>query len=176
MANKAKESFVAELTEELKKSPHVIVTDYQGLKAEEFNELRASLNKVGAKYKVVKNRLARIAFKSIGWESLTDNMKGPSAIAYHGTDGAAVTRILFDFSGKHQNMKVKAGHVFGIKATGNDLKVMSSLPSREVLLSTLLIRMNSPLVTLLRTLNEPLRSLHGALSAVAKKKEAAPAA
>src|SRR5690242_7228239 len=110
MPNKLKETFVAELTEELKKSPHVLVTDYQGLKAEEFNELRANLNKVGAKYKVVKNRLAKLAFKSIGWEGLVDDMKGPSAIAYHGTDGTALNKILQDFSTKHEHLKVKAGH------------------------------------------------------------------
>lgn len=176
MPNKEKQTFVAELTEELKKSPHVLVTEYQGLKAEEFNELRLSLNKLGAKYKVVKNRLAKLAFKAIGWEALTDDMKGPSAIAYFGTDGAAITKVLQDFSTKHQNLKVKAGHVYGFKANAQDLKTLANLPSKEVLLSTLLARLNSPLTTLLATLNEPIRSLHGALSAVAKKKEAAPAA
>src|ERR1044071_183688 len=174
MANKNKESFVSELTEELKKSPHIVVTDYQGMKADEFNELRNSLNKVGAKYKVVKNRLARLAFKSIGWESLSDDMKGPSAIAYFGTDGAALNKILQEFSSKHQNLKVKAGHVFGAKATGAELKMISKLPSREVLLATLLSRLTSPLKPLLATLNEPIRSLHGALSAIAKKKESVP--
>ncbi len=176
MANKEKQTFVVELTEELKKSPHVLVTDYQGLKAEEFNELRANLNKVGAKYKVLKNRLAKIAFKSVGWDGVSNDMKGPSAIAYHGTDGAAIAKILFDFSVKHTNLKVKAGHLYGFKASGADLRVIANLPSKEVLLSTLLARLNSPLQTLLATLNEPIRSLHGALSAVVKKKEAAPAA
>jgi large subunit ribosomal protein L10 len=176
MPNKAKQTFVAELTEELKKSPHVLVTDYQGMKAEQFNELRANLNKVGAKYKVLKNRLARLAFKNIGWESLSDDMKGPSAIAYFGTDGAAVTKILQDFSTKNKNFKVKAGHLYGMRASAQDLKTIAGLPSREVLLATLLSRMNSPLITLLATLNEPVRSLHGALSAIAKKKESAPAA
>jgi large subunit ribosomal protein L10 len=52
---------------------------------------------------------------------------------------------------------------------------MADLPSREVLLATLLARLNGPLTTLVTTMNEPLRSLHAALGAVAKKKEAKPA-
>lgn len=176
MANQIKQTLVADLTEELKQSPHVIVTEYQGMKAEEFNELRASLNKFGAKYKVVKNRLARIAFKNVGWVGLNDLMTGPSAIAYQGKDGTALVRALYDFGSKHQTFKVKVGHVFGATTTAADLKAISTLPSREVLLSTLLARLNSPLTTLILTMNEPLRSLHASLSAVAKKKEAAPAA
>ncbi len=177
MPSQLNQTLVADLTDELKKSPHVVVTEYQGMKAEEFNELRANLNKVGAKYKVVKNRLARIAFKNVGWVGLDDLMKGPSAIVYHGTDGAALTRTLFDFSVKHQNLKVKVGHVYGAKASAVDLKTISQLPSKEVLLSTLLARLNSPLTTLILTMKEPIRGLHAAMSAVAKKKEAvAPAA
>jgi len=49
------------------------------------------------------------------------------------------------------------------------------LPSREVLIATLLSRLNSPLQTLVVTLNEPIRSLAAALAAVSRKKEATPA-
>ena len=54
MPSAVKEKLVSELTEELKKSSHVIVTEYQGMKAEEFNDLRSKLYALGAKYKVVK--------------------------------------------------------------------------------------------------------------------------
>lgn len=173
MANETKEKFVAELTEDIKSSEHFLVTEYQGMSAEEFDQLRAALRNVGSKYKVVKNRLARIAFESIDCKDLNSYLKGPSAIAYHGNDGAAVAKVLFKFSEDHPNMKVKAGKLFGTIADAKMLKAMASLPSREVLLATLASRLNSPLVTLARTLQEPLRSLHAALSAAAKKKEAA---
>jgi len=176
MPSEIKEKFVVELTEELKKSPHVLVTDYQGLKAEEFNELRAKLNTVGAKYKVVKNRLAKLALRNIGWSGLEDKLKGPSAMAYHGKEATSLAKILDEFSKTHQNLKFKGGHVFGQTADAQMLKTIARLPSREVLLSTLLARLNSPLQSLMMTLKEPARSLHSALSALAKKKESSPAA
>lgn len=176
MPSAIKEKMVTELTAELKESAHVVVTEYQGLSTEELNELRAELQPMGAKYKVVKNKLARIAFQNVGWKNLDDFMKGPTGIAFQGQDGSALARVLFKFSEKHTNLKIKAGHLFGGVANGQDVKSIATLPSKEVLLATLLARMQSPLQSLVGVLNEPLRSLHAALTAVAKKKEATPAA
>lgn len=172
MASAIKEKQVANLTEELKKSPHVVVTEYQGLTAVEFDELRAAIRPFGGKYKVVKNRLAKLSLEATGFTDLKTNMKGPSAIAYQGTDGAAMIKALFKFGEAHTNFKVKAGRLFGITADMKNLKAMADLPSREVLMATLLARMNGPLTNLVTVMQEPLRSLHAALSAVAKKKEA----
>ncbi len=171
MANAIKDKQVTNLTEELKTSKHIVVTEYQGMTAEEFIALRAALRPFGTKYKVVKNRLAKISLEASGFSDLKEKMKGPSAIAYHGDDGASIVKALFKFSEGHTNFKVKAGRLFGITADLKNLKAMADLPSREVLLATLLARMNGPLTNLVTIMNEPLRSLHAALSAVSKKKE-----
>ena len=175
MPSAIKEKQVGELTDALKDSKHIVVTEYQGLAAGELDELRAALRPLGASYKVVKNRLAKLAFEKTGYGELNDALKGPSAIVYRGGDPAAIARTLFKFGEKHTNLKVRAGHVYGSKTDGKSLRMIANLPSREVLLATLLSRMNSPLQTLMATLNEPLRSLHAALTAVGKKKEGSPA-
>ena len=175
MPSAVKISMVDKLTEELKSSEQVIVTEYKGMKADQFNSLRAKIRPLGAKYTVVKNRLAKIALKNIGREKLGENLKGPSALAYQSKDGVALAKILSDFSGENKNFQVKAGYLLGLLADANTMRTIASLPSREVLMATLLARMNSPLQKLLATLNEPMRSLHASLSAVAKKKESAPA-
>lgn len=170
MPNEIKEKQVGDLTQELKSSSHVIVTQYQGMTAEEFDALRAAIRPFGAKYKVVKNRLAKISLEATGFGELTDSMKGPSAITYLGSDGASIVKALFKFGETHINFKVKAGRLLGITADVKNLKAMADLPSREVLMATLLSRLNGPLITLITTLNEPLRALQASLSAVAKKK------
>lgn len=175
MPNAVKEKFVADLTEELKKSDQILVTDYQGLNSEEFNELRNKLRPLGAKYTVVKNRLAAIALKNVGCEALAPHLKGPSAIAYQAKDASALAKELSGFGADHKNLKLKAGYLYGMVANAQQLVVIAGLPSRNVLLSTLLARMNGPLQTLVSTLQEPVRSLSAALSAVSKKKEATPA-
>lgn len=175
MASEIKEKSVAELTEDLKGSTQVVVTHYQGLTADELDSLRSAIRPFGAKYKVVKNRLAKIAFDASGFGALRDHMKGPVAIAYKGTDVAGIAKAMFKFSDEHPNFKIRAGYLFGATADPASLKAIANLPSKEVLLATLLATLNSPLQRLAATMNEPLRSLHSALSAVAKKKEPAAA-
>lgn len=175
MPSVIKEKLVSDLTEEMKTTEHVVVTNYLGLDSEAFNDLRTKLKDVGAKYKVVKNRLAKIALKNVGW-NIDDALKGPSAFAYKGTDIASISKVLFQFAKKHDGFKVKAGYLFGEMKDAGTIQAIADLPSKEVLLATLLARMNGPLQSLVATMNEPMRSLHAAISAVAKKKEAAPAA
>jgi large subunit ribosomal protein L10 len=172
MASEIKEKVVSDLSSDLKGSAHMVVTQYQGLTAEEFDALRNALRPIGAKYKVVKNRLAKIAFEATGFGALKDHMKGPTAIAYKGSDVAALAKALFKFSEDHPNFKIRAGFVFGNATDSPSLKAIANLPSKEVLLATLLARLQSPLSVLASTMNEPLRSLHAAISAVAKNKEA----
>jgi large subunit ribosomal protein L10 len=173
MPNALKEKQVANLAEELKSSENIVITQYQGMTAEQFGELRATIRPLGAKYRVVKNRLAKIAFGSTGFGQLQDHLKGPSAIAYQGKDGAAIVRALFKYAEKNTNFKIKAGRLFGLTGDVKNLKTIADLPSKEVLMATLLNRMNAPLTKLLATMNEPLRSMQGALSALARKKEQA---
>lgn len=174
MPSALKERFVDDLTAELRSSEHVLLADYQGLNSEELTELRGKLKKAGARFKVVKNRLARISFKNRGWD-LDAYMTGPSAIAYNGEDSVAITKVLADFGKGHKALKLKAGFIFGEVADFNKIRSIADLPSRDVLIATLAATLNSPLQKLAATLGEPLRSLHAALSDLAKKKESQPA-
>jgi large subunit ribosomal protein L10 len=176
MPSAVKEKFVDSLSQELKTSAHVVVSEYQGMTAVEFDELRASLAPQGAKFKVVKNRLAKRALENSGFSELKEYLKGPSAITYLGSDAAGISKILLKFSETHTNLKVRGGRLLGTTADFKTLKALANLPSREVLLATLLARLNSPLIQLASTLNSPLQKLHTALNALAKKKETAPAA
>src|SRR5581483_11200183 len=157
MPNALKEKQVASLTEELKSSENIVITQYQGMTAVEFDELRASIRPFGAKYKVVKNRLAKIAFGATGFGPLQDYLKGPAAIAYQGKDGAGIVKALFKFAEKNTNFKIKAGRLFGFTGDVKNLKAISDLPSREVLMATLLARMNAPLTKMVTTMKEELR-------------------
>jgi len=175
MPSAIKEKFVETLSGELKDSSHMIVAEYQGMTAVEFDELRATLAPLGAKFKVIKNRLAKLALDKSGFSDLKEYLKGPSAIAYLGSDPAGISKILLKFGDTHTNLKVRGGQLFGTTADLKTLKIMSDLPSKEVLMATLLARMNSPLQALVSTINQPLQSIHTVLVALAKKKESVPA-
>jgi ribosomal L10-like protein len=77
MPTEAKEATVAELREELAKARTMIVSEYRGLTVKEIAEIRRALTKQDVKYRVVKNRLMRIAAADTVGGALDPLLTGP---------------------------------------------------------------------------------------------------
>src|SRR5262245_65217908 len=95
MPTAAKEATVAELREELANAKTMIVSEYRGLTVKEIAEIRRALRKQDVTYRVVKNRLMRIAAEDSVGEALGPLLTGPTAIAF-GTDEAATAKAVID--------------------------------------------------------------------------------
>ena len=87
MPTEAKRATVAELREDLANSRTMIVSEYRGLKVKEIAEIRRALRKQDVTYRVVKNRLMRIAADDSVGIALSPLLVGPTAIAF-GNDEA----------------------------------------------------------------------------------------
>ena len=90
MPTEAKRETVAELRDELSRSRTLIVSEYRGLKVKEIAEIRRALRQQDVRYRVVKNRLMRIAAAGRVGDALNPLLIGPSAIAFgqrRGGDG-----------------------------------------------------------------------------------------
>ena len=99
MKRSEKNNFVQKLNEELKNSSSVIVTHYAGLSVNETDNLRNSMRDNGAKFKVTKNRLTKIALTGTPYESIEDLFTGPTAIAYS-SDPVAPAKVSVEFEKK----------------------------------------------------------------------------
>ena len=66
MPTEAKQATVAELKEEFSNAKTTIVADYRGLTVSEITAVRRNLRGQGITYRVVKNRLAKIAAQEAG--------------------------------------------------------------------------------------------------------------
>ena len=64
MPTEAKRATVAELREQLSRSRTLIVSEYRGLTVKDIAEIRRALRKQDVTYRIVKNRLMRIAAAS----------------------------------------------------------------------------------------------------------------
>jgi len=169
MPTAEKKQTVDALTKEAKESTGLVVTAFKGLKTTEINEFRLKLRPLKGTYKVVKNSLTRIALKNAGMDALADALKGPSAIVIEKGDPVATIKAVFDFAKTHENMKVNAGYLDGKVLSDKELKAISTLPSREVLIAQLLGTLQAPLVNLVSVLQAPIRDLVGVLDQIAKK-------
>ena len=82
----------------------------------------------------------------------------------------APAKILNEYAGKHENFKVKMGFVEGKVITPGEVKNLADLPSKEVLVATVLGTMNAPITGLVTVLNGTIKGLAVALNAIAEQK------
>ena len=165
MPTEAKRETVAELREALSGSRTLIVSEYRGLSVKEIAEIRRALRKQDVTYRVVKNRLMRIAAADTVVEALSPLLTGPTAIAF-GADESATAKAVIDATRPYRMVTI-TGAVLGDRAIDADaVRSLANLPPREILLATLAGGMQAPVATLAGLLAANIRNLGYALSQV----------
>lgn len=167
-----KKAIVESLAEEMKVAASGVLVNYQGISVEDDTKLRSELRKVGVEYKVIKNTLISKASDIAGLEGLKDVLNGMTAIAISKDDHVAAAKVLCEYAKKHENFVVKAGFIDGKVVGPEEIKTLAELPSKEVLVATVLGTLNAPITGLATVLNGTIRSLAIALQAIADQKGA----
>lgn len=170
--NKKKEIVIA-LTEDFKKSKIVLVTDFKGLDVEAVTKLRSELTQANIDYRVIKNTLLRRASEGNDVALITDLFKGPTAIAISYDDPVAPAKIISEFAKANPELEIKGAVMEGKCIDSAGIQALSSLPSREVLLSQVLSAMNAVPTGLVRVLAGVPSGLLTVLQAIKDQKEAA---
>jgi large subunit ribosomal protein L10 len=169
MPTDAKRETVAELQAELAANRTMIVSEYRGLTVKEIAEIRRALRKQDVSYRVIKNRLMKIAAKDTVGEALNPLLNGPTAIAF-GNDEAATAKAMIDAIRTYRIVRITGG-VLGDRAIDADgVTRLATLPARPVLLGRLAGAIQSPTATLATLLSANLRNLGSALAQVRDQK------
>jgi large subunit ribosomal protein L10 len=172
MPTEAKQATVAELVELLKGANVTIVSDHRGLSVADLLRVRRELRTKGISYRVVKNRLARIAADQAGRPELMPLLTGPSAVAIGAGDEAALARGLLD-AVRPFNVEVRGAAMNGQTLDSASVAALARLPGRDVLLAQLAGGMASPLSTMAGLFAAPLRNLGYGLTQLREQREAA---
>lgn len=174
MVTKAqKTKTVDDLKASLLKAKLTVVSDYQGTTVSELTQLRREIQKAGGEFTVAKNTLVKRALE--GHESssaLEALLKGPTAVISTDGDPVPVAKAVTEYIKKAKKTQIKGGVLEGKKITNDDLKAISSLPSKEVLIAKMLGSMNAPAQNVVYALSGVSRNLVYALEAIRKQKEA----
>jgi len=149
-----------------------ILTEYRGLTVQQLSELRRQLRAASAEYRVVKNRLARLAIQDSPMAALAPHLVGPTGMAWTRRDPVLLAKMLQGFARNVPALSVKAGFVEGQVVPAEGVRSLADLPSREVLLGQVVGGLQAPLAGLIGTLEGLLRSLVIALEQVRAKQEA----
>ena len=176
MPTEAKRETVAALTEEARSATAMIVSEYRGLKVSELGEIRRNLSKQNVTYRVVKNRLMRIASQeNPAAAALSPLLVGPTAIAF-GNDEAATAKAVLDAVRPYGKIVRITGGVLGSSRIDADgVTRLATLPSREVLLAEALGAITAPMSTVAGLFDAPLRDVVGLVDALITQRGSAAA-
>jgi large subunit ribosomal protein L10 len=167
-----KASIVSDLSEKLKRSPFVLVTDYERMKVGDFGELRNRLTPAGAEVHVVKNNFLKRAMTDSGFPDVGDKLVGQTAVVTGEKDMAPVAKIFKTFAAEFKIAALKVGFIDRTVLSTAELETLADLPPREVLQRQLLGLLLSPATRLVRLLNEPSSALARLLKAKSEKEGA----
>jgi large subunit ribosomal protein L10 len=173
-----KKAITSELGVTLSNSEAVILTEYRGLTVPQMGEIRTKLRELGdGDFSVVKNTLMRIALREQGIEDERIDLllNGTTAATIASSDPVGVAKVVVDYITANRNtpMKIKGGVVGGRYFGPEQINALSKVPPRDVLLSQMLGAFNSPISSLVYTLQGVISNFVYTLKAIEDKKAAA---
>ncbi len=174
MNRTGKTELANELKDKFSRAQVAIFADYKGLSSSQADDLRRALRTHKAEVKVLKNNVARLVTKdgAMGAEaqSLMDEVVGPTLVAFAYGDPAAAAKVIHKFSQDNEALKLKDSLMGTRRIEASGVETLAKLPSREVLLGTVLGTMNAPIRGFVSVLAAVPRGLVTVLAAIEKKK------
>lgn len=134
---------VAELREIFETSAAIVLSHQSGLTVGEVSDLRGKTRAANARYKVTKNRLAKIAVKGTPYEGLLEHFTGPVAISYS-TDPVAAAKIINEFAKGNDKVELVAGGMGDKVMTVAEVKALADLPSLDELRAKIIAVITTP--------------------------------
>ena len=167
MLRTEKERVVAELARQLGESETLMVADYRGLTMPQIDELRGRLLEAGARFRVVKNTLTKLAAEQAGTTDVLQLIDGPTAIAFLDAEGdpVAVAKVLNEVARAHDVLVLRGGVLEGTIVGEDEIKRLATLPPADVLRAQLAGVVFAPLTTVVGLFTAPLRDLVGVIDA-----------
>lgn len=145
-----KKAVVASLSDRLQNSVAGVVVNYKGINVADDTKLRKDLREAGVQYTVVKNTLLSRAANEAGLSDLNAVLEGTTALATSAEDHTAAARILSKFADANENFTIKSGYLEGEVISLETISSLAKLPTRDVLLATVLNAFNAPIASFAR--------------------------
>ena len=154
MKRSEKKEFVQKLKDEIDTSSSVIVAHYSGLTVEESDQLRSEMRSNGAKFKVTKNRLTKLALEQTQFKDIADLFNGPTAIAYS-DNPVAPAKVAVSFEKKLEKFKIIGGGYDGEKINLDKINFLATLPSVDELRGKIVGLISAPAQKIASIMKEP---------------------
>ena len=166
-----KGELIEKLSADLKKANNVIVGSFAKMKVSQDFELRKTVRRAGAKYRVVKNTLAERAAKGTPVEQVLKELSGMTSIAITPGDPVALAKALAKYAKDNPEFTFKAGLVEGRVVSIKEIEALATMPAKEEIYSKLLFLINAPAQRLVAAMNAVGRDLAVVINQGVKEKK-----
>jgi large subunit ribosomal protein L10 len=167
-----KEAQVATLNAVFKDAGVIVVTHYKGLTVKQMTELRVAMGEAGAKFKVAKNSLVKLALADTDAAGIADLFEGPTAVAYS-DDPVAAPKITAGFAKKNEDLVILGGAMGRDVLDAAAVKALAELPSLDELRGQIVGMISTPATRIVRLLKEPGSAVARVINAYSETSEAA---
>ncbi|AGF47292.1 large subunit ribosomal protein L10 [Candidatus Kinetoplastibacterium desouzaii TCC079E] len=161
---------IQEILSKLSGAQSVVVAEYRGLDVASISSLRKIARDSGVYLRVLKNSLVRRVVADTDFALLVDKLTGPLIYGIS-SDPVSAAKVLADFAKNNDKLVIKVGALPNSLLDKDSVMNLANMPSREELLTKLVLTLQSPITQFVRTLNEvPTKFVRG-LAAVRDLKQ-----
>ena len=173
-----KEQEIKAITDKFGKAKGAFIVDFKGIKVEQVTSLRKKLHASESEMKVVRNTLAKRAFKDhpVIEKAFAASMKGTNAIVFSYGEVNATAKTLAEFAKDVEVLQIKSGVMDGEALDDAKIKFLATLPGKDQLRSMFLAVCLAPATKMARCLSVYAEKLGGGDTATEATAEAAPQA
>jgi large subunit ribosomal protein L10 len=169
MNREEKSATIQEIAAQIEASEAIFAVDYRGISVPQAAELRSKLREADASFRIVKNRLTKLAADKAGEERLTGLLQGPTALTFVRGDTAQAAKAITTFNKEHEVLTFKGGFMEATVLDEAAFESIAKLPSRDVLNGQFAGIVASPLTGLVRGLGSMIQGLALQLGQIAEQ-------
>lgn len=146
----------------------VVVTRNLGLTVAQSTDLRGRMREAGADYKVAKNTLTLIAAEGSQYQSISELLTGPTALATS-RDPVAAAKVAVDFAKTTDKFEIVGGAMGSTVLDVAGVKALAALPSLDELRAKLIGLVQAPATKIAQLVNAPAGKLARVFNAYAER-------
>src|SRR3954452_20425308 len=162
-----KSAVIDEIAAQIEGAEAIFAIDYRGISVPQAAELRSKLRDAEASFRVVKNRLTKLAADKAGRDELKELLEGPTALTFVAGDTALAAKAISTFNREHEVLTFKGGFMEDMALDEEKFTSIARLPALEVLHGQFAGMVASPLTGLVRGLNSMISGLASQLQQMA---------
>ncbi len=164
-----KATVIDDIAAQIEGADAIFAIDYRGISVPQAAALRSDLREADASFRIVKNRLTKLAADKAGRDDLKDLLEGPTALTFVRGDTAMAAKAITTFNREHDVLTFKGGFMEGLTLDPDKFTSIARLPSRDVLNGQFAGVVASPLTGLVRGLSAMVSGLAIALQQIAEQ-------